>query len=111
MRIINNKYIPFGKDFLAINLFGVVFAKGHLNKTVVNHELIHSLQQRELLFVFFYIFYVLEYLIRIVQYRSFRKGYYSISFEREAYKNERNLAYRHERKLYAWVHYLRIRRS
>lgn len=107
MRIIRNKFIPFGHDFLAINLFGIVFAKTRLNDTVVNHEFIHTLQQRELLFVFFYLIYIIEYLFRIIQYRSFKKGYYHISFEQEAYKNERNLAYKQMRKHYAWIEFLK----
>lgn len=106
MRIIQNKYIPFGKRYLAVNLFGIVFAKGVLNPVTRNHEYIHTLQQREMLFLFFYIWYVLEWVIRLIRHRSFAKAYYAISFEREAYAHQKNLFYRHERKRFAWFKFL-----
>ena len=109
MRIINNHILPFGKNYAAINLFGVVFAKKRLNRVALNHEYIHTLQQREMLFLFFFLRYGLEWIFRTVQYWSPTKGYYHISFEREAYMNQQNLAYRQERKLYSWVRYLRRR--
>ena len=34
-------------------------------------------------------------------------AYRNISFEREAYANQRNLNYLKERPLYAWRHYMR----
>lgn len=111
VKIILNKYIPFGKRYLAINLFGVVFAKGKLNRATVNHEYIHTLQQREMAFLFFFLWYILEWIFRVIQYRSFHKGYYNISFEREAYRNQNNLLYNQERKRYSWVKYLKKGKS
>ena len=106
MKIIHNKWIPFGRGMYAINLFGIIFTKQHLTRIDVNHEYIHTLQQRELLFVFFYLFYVTEWIVRVIQTRSFIKGYLRISFEREAYENQRILDYRETRKLFAWSKYL-----
>ena len=103
-RIIYNKYVPFG-SFLAINLFGVIFAKGKLGRIDVNHELIHSAQMRELLYVPFYLIYVAEWLWKSIRYRSFMKGYWNISFEREAYGNERDLGYLRRRKRFAFAKY------
>jgi hypothetical protein len=90
----------------AINLFGIIFTKQHLSRIDENHEYIHTLQQRELLFVFFYLFYVTEWIVRVIQTRSLIKGYLRISFEREAYENQRILDYRETRKLFAWSKYL-----
>ncbi|MCQ2133111.1 MAG: hypothetical protein MJY90_07235 [Bacteroidaceae bacterium] len=106
MKVIQNKIIPFGKNFLAINLFGVIFAKGHLNARVHNHEFIHTLQQREMLFVVFYLWYLVEWLVRIVMYRDVVEAYRNISFEREAYANDHDFDYPHGRKLYGWTNYL-----
>lgn len=106
MKVIQNKIIPFGKNFLAINLFGVIFAKGHLNARVHNHEFIHTLQQREMLFVVFYLWYLVEWLVRIVMYRDVVEAYRNISFEREAYANDHDFDYPHSRKLYGWTNYL-----
>ena len=106
MKIIHNKWIPFGRGMYAINLFGIIFTKQHLTRIDVNHEYIHTLQQRELLFVFFFLLYVTEWIVRVIQTRSLIKGYLRISFEREAYENQRILDYREKRKFFAWSKYL-----
>lgn len=105
MRIIYNKIIPFGKKYYAINLFGILFAKGPCNAEMLNHEKIHTAQLKELGYIIFYILYVFEWLIRIIQYGSFYNGYRNISFEREAYTNEDNLKYLIDRKMYSSFRY------
>lgn len=61
MIIIYNNIIPF-KGFKAINLFGVLFVrKGYkLNDIDIRHERIHTAQQREMLYVFFFLWYVID---------------------------------------------------
>ncbi len=107
MKIIYNKLIPFGKRFHAINLFGVVLAKGPCDKVVVNHEQIHTAQIKELAYIFFYIAYIIEWLVRIIQYRSYINGYRNISFEREAYANQHNLNYLSNRRRYSFINYIK----
>ncbi|MEG1200098.1 MAG: hypothetical protein RSD53_11940, partial [Algoriella sp.] len=68
------------------------------NKTLINHETIHIIQQVELLVIPFYIWYLTEYLFRLIQYKNQHKAYRNISFEREAYANEKNPNYLKERK-------------
>ena len=95
MKVIYNNLIPF-KGFDAMNLFGVVFARNEykdLDKIVLNHEAIHTAQMKELLYIPFYILYGIEYLINLIKYRDGDKAYKNISFEREAYRNERQLDY------------------
>lgn len=111
MIIIHNRFIPFGKKYLAINLLGIVFTKGTLSPVQRNHEYIHTKQQQELLFVFFYILYVLEWIVRIFQYRNMFKAYRNISFEREAYDKMNNPDYVLHRSYYAWVSYLNLKLS
>ena len=106
MRVISNSLIPFGKRYVAINLLGVVFAKRRLSPQELNHEYIHTLQQRELLFVGFYIIYIIEWLVRLLLYRNAFKAYRNISFEREAYDKMGDRNYRRKRKLFAWRKYL-----
>ncbi len=110
MKIIKNKIIPFGKNFYALNLFGVVFAKGTCEQVTINHESIHTVQMKECGYLFFYVIYLIEWLIRIVQYGGYTKGYYNISFEREAYANHYNLNYLHTRKRYGFTHYYQKRK-
>lgn len=70
-----------------INLFGTVWSRetDWIDSNVINHEQIHSAQMKELLYVPFYIWYVIEWLFRLLQYRDADKAYRNISFEREAY--------------------------
>jgi hypothetical protein len=103
MKIIRNNILPFGQHD-AINLFGVLFVKGNIrvSQHLLNHEKIHSQQMRELLWVFFYCLYVLEWMVRLMQQRGNRpKAYLSISFEREAYGHDHDLTYLRHRKPFA----------
>ena len=109
MIVIRNRLIPFGRGMIAINLFGIIFAKQPLSRRSMNHEYIHTLQQRELLFVGFFVLYVLEWLYHLIRTRNWLKAYYSISFEREAYSKEILLNYRKLRRPYAWIAYLSFR--
>ena len=123
MKIIRNKYIPF-PGFKAINLFGVLFVKNNakIDDVTINHEAIHSKQFIELMILFavvtvfirwwmplfsplfFYIWYVIEWLIRL-----FKKGnaYKNISFEREAYANEGDASYLNGRYWFNFLRYIR----
>jgi len=59
-----------------------------------------------MLFIFQWLWYGVEYLVRLAQYRNHDKAYYNISFEREAYDNEKNLEYLKTRPRWAWIKYL-----
>ena len=55
MKVIYNSLIPF-KGFIAINLFGIVFARKEykeLSRRTLNHEAIHTAQMKEMLYVSF----------------------------------------------------------
>lgn len=100
MKIIHNKYIPF-KGFVCINLFGVLFTrKKYLSKVTVNHERIHTQQQKGLLYLLFYVLYGLEWIVRLIIYRNAKTAYRNISFERDAYSNENNFEYN---DMYGWI--------
>lgn len=67
MRIIRNSYIPF-RGFTAMNLLGVLFVRreaAELTPETLNHEKIHSAQMREMLYIPFYIWYLLEWILRL----------------------------------------------
>ena len=104
MKVIYNKYFPFG-NFFATNIFGIIFCrsdKGRMSEVDQNHEYIHTLQQRELLFVGFLLWYSIEWLWRYVKCCNLMKSYHDLYFEREAYLMEGDLDYRHHRKHFAW---------
>lgn len=101
MKIIRQNILP-PKGFLAINLFGLLFCKkdAKINDVIVNHESIHTAQMKEMLYIPFYLWYVIEWLIKLL----FKgNAYRNISFEREAYDNQYNLNYLKERKRYNWI--------
>lgn len=105
MIIIYNKYFP-RRPFIATNVLGMVFCrgkKGRLSKVDINHEYIHTLQQREMLYVGFAVWYYLEWLWRWMRCHDRMKAYRQLLFEREAYDMERDLDYRHHRRPYAWA--------
>lgn len=113
MKVIYNKYIPF-KGYVAINLFGIIFARKEFNpisERTLNHERIHTVQMKELLFVFFYLWYGIEWIIRLIQYRDRKEAYLNISFEREAYVNQSNTDYLKSRKYYQNLKYLSIKKK
>lgn len=104
--IVKCRFIPKG---ICVNLFGTYWARdtSWIDKYVANHERIHTAQMRELLFIPFYLLYLIEYIIRLVQYRDHHTAYMNISFEREAYAHDKDLSYLSSRKHFAWRHYLR----
>ena len=93
-------------NILGITLcpFGI-YMKGVVSPIDVQHEQIHWRQQVEMLVIPFYIWYGIEYLVKLPRHRS--AAYYNISFEREAYTKETFFYYFTTRKPYAWVKYLK----
>lgn len=100
--IIYNNIIPF-KGYLAINLFGIIFARRILTNVEINHERIHTAQMRELLYIGFYIWYLVEWLVLIFKYRNWDLAYRNIRFEKEAYNNQNNLDYLKVRKKFNYL--------
>jgi len=100
--------------------------------TMLNHEKIHLEQQVEvsvfglviaisfsLIFGFnwwfilfpillYYLMYGIDYLLGVVS--GEKEPYRNICFEREAYSNESNLNYLHNRKYFSWIKYNSVNR-
>ncbi len=108
MKIIANRLLP-PQGYQAMNLFGIVFVKDGtvLSPQTINHEQIHTIQGKEMLWIFFYLWYVAEWLVRLIQYRDRKEAYCNVSFEREAYDNEGNQGYLISRKFWSWIKYLK----
>lgn len=107
MKVIRNSILPMGKQYGAINLFGVLFVKHSMRLTpeVMIHEKIHTAQMRELFFIPFYILYVLEWVLRLIQTRGkMHSAYHRISFEKEAYLYASDLNYLNHRRAFAQWH-------
>ncbi|EAZ95666.1 hypothetical protein FBBAL38_08190 [Flavobacteria bacterium BAL38] len=96
------------KGFRGFTFFPFVFLsdkKDKSNVILLNHEKIHIRQQLELLLFFFYLWYGLEFLVRLIQYKDRRKAYLNISFEREAYANEKDLYYLKQRSFWNFLNF------
>ncbi|WP_159021655.1 hypothetical protein [Formosa sp. L2A11] len=106
--ILISKYIT-PKGFQGITLYPFVILRDSnlkSDRVLVNHERIHLKQQLELLVLPFYIWYVVEFLIRFIKHRDWHLAYRSISFEREAYTNEKDLNYLELRSWFSFLKYL-----
>jgi hypothetical protein len=102
----------------------------------INHERIHQVQQIEcsivglvlgiilwlsfgisfwwvvaLVFGFFYLWYIIEYLIIMcfAKWNKQNERYHDVSFEEEAHNNDKNLSYLEDRKPFAWIKYIKLR--
>ena len=99
----------FRRNYVGLTLWPFIFVKedGLKEDTVlINHEKIHLKQQKELLILPFYIWYVCEWLLRTLLYLSTYRAYQNISFEREAYANENDLSYVQRRNAYSFLNYI-----
>ncbi|MFD2891682.1 hypothetical protein ACFS5J_06610 [Flavobacterium chuncheonense] len=100
-------FVP--KGFKGITLFPFVILfqnKDRFNEVLLNHEKIHIRQQLEMLILPFFIWYGIEFLIRLLQFNDRNVAYRNISFEKEAYVNEKDLGYLKQRPLWSFSKYI-----
>ena len=130
MKKVVNNIIPFD-GFVALTIWPFVFVRrseeGKYDSVADNHEHIHGEQQQEmlaagalmggalmiltgslwwlLLLPAFFWWYLIEYALRSM----FGTGnaYRNISFEREAYANEKDFDYIRNRRPFAWLRYMK----
>lgn len=93
LKLILSKYV------IAITLwpFGIYYRE-EMSVDTYQHELIHWRQQKEMIGVFFYLWYVLEWFVKLFFFG--RYAYYHISFEEEAFNWEK------ETRHYGWIKYI-----
>ena len=126
---ITNILIPF-RGFIALTVWPFVFVRKDMedkyDRIADNHEAIHGEQQKEMLAVggilagilgmvtmswwclalapAYILWYLMEWMLRAVF--GGRHPYKNISFEREAYDNERDMLYLDYRTPFRWMKYL-----
>lgn len=99
----------FTKNFRGLTIFPFIFLKDKAtreNQIVIFHERIHLRQQLEMLWIPFFLWYVIEFLIRWIKYKDAHRAYMNICFEREAYSNESNFDYLKKRRFWQFTKYL-----
>nr|WP_282043569.1 hypothetical protein [Winogradskyella flava] len=105
--ILISKYIV-PKGYIGITIFPFMFLKYKAlkcNRVLINHEKIHLRQQIELLILPFFVFYGFEFIVRLIIYRKWMLAYRNVSFEREAYRKEKDLDYLRSRPFWAFLKY------
>lgn len=98
------------KSTIAITLapFGIFIKEKYFyDLKIINHEKIHWIQQLEMLIIFFYVWYIIEWIIRL--FINGKLSYIKISLEREAYEKEDDINYISIRKHFAWLKYFKSR--
>ena len=108
MIVLVNPYL-LRKKYIGIALWPFLILKDSALKAdavFMNHERIHLRQQQELLVLPFYVWYGIEYLVRLVQYQDRYKAYLNISFEREAYEKEEAILYLQKRQFWSFLKFL-----
>ena len=109
MKKIISRHFPFkGYKCMALVWWIIIRkdCKWRFRRIDERHEEIHGRQQREMLIVPFFLWYAVEFLVRLCIYRNWRTAYKNISFEREAYDRQYELGYLDYRKKFAWIKYL-----
>lgn len=89
--------------------FGIYIKKGVApSPRLIRHEKIHWEQQMELGIIFFYLWYLIEWMVKgaLPPYDKGENGYKEISFEREAYGFDEVKGYLNIRSKYAWLRYV-----
>ena len=107
MILVSKYLVP--KGYTGLTIFPFLFLKHkdlRHDKLLINHERIHLIQQLETLVLPFFLWYIIEFMIRLIQYRNIYLAYINISFERESYRNEMNLDYLKARKVWQFLNYL-----
>lgn len=107
MFLIVAKYlIP--KGYHGLTVFPFVILRAAVDKenaVLVNHERIHLRQQMELLVLPFFVWYLLDFLVKWMRYGNWNEAYRNIVFEREAYANEKDLDYLQSRPFWKFLKY------
>lgn len=120
MKIIRSKFPRlFGLKYIILPWAVYAAPKARILENDLPHEAIHMAQLRELLIIGFLFWYIIEGLIRVVIYTlqwiingckkgtfSWHKLYRNISFEREAYANDKDPNYLNTRKVFAFLKYM-----
>ncbi|RZJ30782.1 MAG: hypothetical protein EOO48_04040 [Flavobacterium sp.] len=108
MFLVVSKYlIPKGFGGITIFPFIILRTKRHASdEAYLNHEKIHIRQQLEMVVLPFFLWYGFEFLVRLIRYKNKADAYKNISFEREAYRNEKDLDYLKKRPFWNFMKYL-----
>lgn len=99
-----SRFFTRGNSGTSFGIFIFVKDKDRLNdKRLINHEMIHYVQQKELLFIVHWVLYGMFYVIERLKGKTHSEAKHTNPFEAEAYANDDNLDYLRTRKMFAWA--------
>ena len=84
----------------------IFYNKEKHSDILLNRKLIFLEQEKELLFIGFYLWFILEYIVRFLKTLSFRCAYVNMSFVQEVEFGESDLDYVINRHHYDWSKWL-----
>jgi hypothetical protein len=99
----------FFRGYVGLTLYPFIILRTNALKAdpvLLNHEKIHLRQQREMLLIPFYIWYIIEWLVRYCHSLDAHVAYRNVSFEQEAYTNESNPGFLKGRAIFNFTKYL-----
>lgn len=98
------------KGYSFMNICAIMFTRSEdcierMTQATVTHEKTHTKQMLEMGIVFFYLWYVLEWFVRLFIDKNGHTAYRNISFEREARMAQYEVDYYESRKVfqYKWI--------
>ena len=92
-----------GTNIIGLSLGFVIMSSSKMCTVTRNHELIHSEQMFETVFVGFFLIYIFDYLYGRWNGLDHYHAYRAIRAEVEAYSNERKWTYLSKRKRWRWL--------
>jgi len=106
--IVATYLVPKGYRGITLFPFVIVRDRRDLRESILmHHERIHLRQQIEMLVLLFFVWYAVEYVLRYMRFRNHHLAYRNISFEKEAYQNEKDLDYLKKRPFWKFLWYLK----
>lgn len=99
------------KGYQYMNICGILFTRNEsaidrMTDSTVRHEVTHTKQIIEMGIIFYYLWYVIEWLIRLLIMADSHKAYKAISFEVESRMAAIDSNYNRKVFQYRWINYL-----
>ncbi|UWG73637.1 MAG: protein of unknown function DUF4157 [Bacteriophage sp.] len=99
------------KGYQYMNICGILFTRNEsaidrMTDSTVRHEVTHTKQIIEMGIIFYYLWYVIEWLIRLLIMADSHKAYRAISFEKESRAAGADPNYNRKVFQYRWINYL-----
>jgi hypothetical protein len=90
IKVIENSALPKLLGVGGITIYPLILLAQKASPEIVAHEMVHISQVERVGWLSFYTSYCLEFLALLIQHKDWYRAYRNISYEKEAYDNERH---------------------